>query len=221
MLRLTSNVIPAAFWYLIEVLTCDGLLPRVMKEVEGEIGTLVAGHVPKFNPGQLTSNALLQSIFAETLRLHVATLTTRTVKKDHTVGSCMLQKGQDIIISSNVEHMRQQWDTTSPSGVQPAREFYPDRFLSTPDGPNEKPVFSLDGRHGQWIPFGMGEHLCPGRHFARQEMIINAAMLLMIFDIELLTPKGWRPTNSFGRYGFGTQHPVEKVPFRVRRRHVV
>ncbi|KAF1941002.1 cytochrome P450 [Clathrospora elynae] len=215
---MTSNVIPASFWYLVEVLGSQQLQNRVLSEVDREIGPAIAGHLPKFDPATLTNNPLLQAVYAETLRLHIATLITRVVKKEHTVGSWLLAKGQDVMVASNVEHMHPQWDSTGADGDHPATDFWPDRFLTSPNGSSDKATFSLDGRQGQWIPFGLGEHLCPGRHFAKQEMIINAVVMLATFEMELTTPEGWRPANDFGRYGFGTQHPKEKVSFRIRRR---
>ena len=211
---LTSNVIPASFWFLVEVLASKDLKKRVQKEIEHETNRNAASGGQGL-VSRLTNNDLLQAVYAETLRLHVATLVTRTIKKEHTVGSWLLQKGQDVIVSSNVEHMHPQWDVEG----HPASGFHPDRFLQRSGNDDTKTkAFSLEGRQGQWIPFGLGEHLCPGRHFAKMEMLVNAAVILSTFDIELLTPEGWRPSNDFGRYGFGTQRAKEKVPFRVRRR---
>tara|TARA_R110002003_G_scaffold155_4_gene13685 strand:- start:1549 stop:2190 length:642 start_codon:yes stop_codon:yes gene_type:complete len=212
---MTSNVIPASFWYLIEVLASKDLIKDVRDEIEHEATASVAEGKQTIDPSRLTNNAMLQAVFAETLRLHVATLITRTVKKEHTVGSWLLQKDQTLIISSSVEHLDQQWDVPG----HPASEFEPRRFLLPAESGNgETKTFSLDSRRGQWVPFGLGEHMCPGRHFAKMEMIVNAAVMLTTFDFELLTPDGWRPRNDYARYGFGTQQPVEKVPFRIRRR---
>lgn len=192
----------------------EEVLDRVLQEINDE-GTLSCDHdlgTPDLN--RLTDNAFLQSVYAETLRLHVATLITRIAKKAHTVDSCLLQKGQIVMVSSNIEHFNPQWDSID----RPAAGFHPDRFLKQLDDHNQEVKFSLEGRQGQWIPFGFGEHLCPGRHFAKQEMIINAVVMLRMFEFQLLTPKGWRPSNDFKRYGLGTQQPKEQVPFRVRRR---
>ncbi|ORY17483.1 hypothetical protein BCR34DRAFT_596952 [Clohesyomyces aquaticus] len=70
----------------------------------------------------------------------------------------------------------------------------------------------------RWRQKVVGDHLCPGRLFAKQEMILNFAILVSVFDVELLSPKGWRPAENLDRYGFGSQQPKQKTPFRVRRR---
>jgi cytochrome P450 len=184
---------------MVEILACDGLLERVQNEIQ---------QYPTFNAFEITNNHLLQSICAEVLRLHVIVLITRTVKKPHHVNSWFLPKGQNITVSSNVEHFHEQWNAPN----HPSTEFWPERFL------NEEGKFSLEGRQAQWLPFGFGEHMCPGRHFAKQEMIINFVVLMSVYEIELLTPKAWRPEDSYARYGFGTQQPKAKVPFKIRRR---
>jgi cytochrome P450 len=217
---LTSNVIPASFWYLFEALSSEGLLDETRNELARTLGGPNAIFDDMFEPAKLTNNDLLQSIYAETLRLHVITLIVRTAKKEHNIGKWLFAKDQGLIVSSHVEHLNAQWD--SNDGQHPFTTFHPGRFLvQDQHTPGEQtPKFSMDGRQGQWIPFGLGEHMYPGRHFAKQEMIINFAVLVSAFDIELLTPKGWRPEDNLNSYGFGTQQPKQKTPSRVRRRMI-
>ncbi|KAF2878580.1 cytochrome P450 [Massariosphaeria phaeospora] len=246
---LATNVIPASYWYLVEVLAHSGLADRVRRETDKELGptttTISSKGVQEnaFLPAsnldarKLTANPLLQSIYAETLRLHVATLLIRTVKKAHSLGAWNLPHDESILVSSHVEHFGEQWDhqpdndsdssnTHDQQEHHPATQFWPERFLvpssssADEDHGDEKPPgvkfkFSLSGRQGQWLPFGLGEHMCPGRHFAKQEMILSASILLALFDVELRAPP---PANDFARYGFGTLGPKGKLPFRVRRR---
>lgn len=237
---LTSNVIPATFWYLFSVLATPNLLSRTRHEISKEMpqsSVFLASRATK-----LTSSSLLQAIYAETLRLNVITLITRTVKKETKVGPYLLRKGQNIMVSTHIEHLNPQWDVTTDDQLHRSTEFYPDRFLTIPErNPKSKPpipmayipeieqehlrdeyeaVFSLDGRQGQFLPFGIGEHMCPGRHFAKHQMIVTFAALVSRFDIELLTPEGWKPESDLSRYGFGTQGPKQKVEFRIRRRTV-
>ena len=56
-----------------------------------------------------------------------------------------------------------------------------------PDTDTEIPrKFTLNGRNRSWILYGGGSRACPGRHFAKQEILITVAMLLVEFDIEIL-----------------------------------
>jgi cytochrome P450 len=221
-------VIPASFWYLLEILRSDGLLERTQKEIKRLTNLKPGASIPDIDPVRITNNALLESIYAETLRLHVMSLITRSVKQEFKLSRWLFPKDNTVMISSNVEHMSPQWRASD--GKHSPEEFWADRFLVHPEeeqngkGPaednqrDESAEFSLEGRQGMWLPFGMGEHMCPGRHFAKQEVIINFVVLVWAFDLELLRPSGWHPADKMDRYGFGTQQPLEKTPFRIRRR---
>ncbi len=59
--------------------------------------------------------------------------------------------------------------------------------------------------------------MCPGRTFAKHEMLGSFAMLSSNFDIELLTSgQEIKPDMSF--FSIGTMPPKGKIPFRIRRR---
>lgn len=202
-----------------ETLRDADLFDRARKEINGAVKHGSKTSLPLFDSAKLTNNPLLQSIYAETLRLHVVTLITRSVKQDFSLNGWLFPKNRMVIMPGHVEHMSPDWN--SADGKHPYNEFWAERFIAS-DSRNENPqksaAFSLDGRQGMWIPFGLGEHICPGRHFAKQEMILNFAVLTSAFDFELSTPPGWRPDNSMDRYGLGTMHPKQKTPFRVRRK---
>lgn len=77
----------------------------------------------------------------------------------------------------------------------------------------------MEGLSGAWLPFGGGSRQCPGRNFAKQEIILSFALIATMFDIELLegTKKdSMQPDMKY--YGLGTLPPKGKVPFRIRRR---
>ena len=60
--------------------------------------------------------------------------------------------------------------------------------------------------------------MCPGRHFAKQEMIATFAMLCTAYDIELRTEEGFKPEPDLTYFPFGGLPPKGKIPFRIRRR---
>lgn len=80
-------MIPATFWFLLEVLRDKDLYHRVKAELDT---TRTANN--SFDPPKLISNPLLQSIYAEVPRLHTASMLTRTVKKAHNLDSWTLKQ---------------------------------------------------------------------------------------------------------------------------------
>lgn len=67
------------------------------------------------------------------------------------------------------------------------------------------PRFTLDGLAGSWISHGGGQRLCPGRQFAKQEMILPLASLVLASEFEL-------------RVRLGALRPSKYIPCKVRRR---
>ena len=56
-----------------------------------------------------------------------------------------------------------------------------------------EPRFSLKGLKDVYTAFGGGSALCPGRHFAEQEVLNTFARLALLYDIELEIPPAWEP----------------------------
>lgn len=75
--------------------------------------------------------------------------------------------------SSNPEHF------AKPDAFDPAR------FL-VDDPETGKMKFSTAGLTGKFFPFGGGHYMCPGRTFAKQEVLGAIAVLLLSFDIEFV-----------------------------------
>lgn len=82
----------------------------------------------------------------------------------------------------------------------------------------KKPRFSSEGLAGAWVPFGGGVRMCPGRFFAKNEMMAAFAMLCTNYDIDLLVPRDWRPEPDMNYFAIGALPPKGKIPFRIRRR---
>jgi cytochrome P450 len=125
------------------------------------------------------------------------------------------------------------WNQGTPQDAHSVEEFWPERFIVYPDAPHsgpvlkyterqaekvESPKFTLDGTAGSWLPYGGGARMCPGRHYAKAEMIMMTAMFLTAFDIELLTDKDSCIQHDLNYFMFGVMHPLGKIPARIRRR---
>ena len=55
--------------------------------------------------------------------------------------------------------------------------------MRDPSGPKK---FSLTGTSGKLFPFGGGKTMCPGRVFAKQEVLAAVAYILDKFEIEVV-----------------------------------
>lgn len=172
-----------------------------------------------FDWTSLCSEPLLQSVYAETLRLHVAIFILRSSdRKDVDIGGWHIPRNAAILVSSyNAQMSADDWITKDDPHVRPVSEFWPERFLLEPT-PKGDPTFSLKDRAGTWLPYGGGQRICPGRHFTKLEMISSLAIMLTLFDIEIFNVASKIPTNDTRGFGFGSMWPKEKMPVRMRRR---
>ncbi|KAL8672925.1 MAG: hypothetical protein Q9168_002631 [Polycauliona sp. 1 TL-2023] len=248
-----SNSVPAATWFLYEILQDPKLQKRVRSIISPTalhpvLEDTTRERVPTFDTPKLCSDALLQSLYAETLRLRVAVLVVREPARDNfSFRGWHIKKNEVLSISTRTEAMNQDiWNTGDDQDLHPLDTIWADRFIIDPEDPSSgplrlpkerrnkprvpaihvngqadarKPYFSMDGLSASWIPYGGGTSLCPGRHFAKQEIITTAAIMLEAYDFELMDADGKnRPQVDMSCFGFGTMPPDRPIPFRIRRR---
>lgn len=60
--------------------------------------------------------------------------------------------------------------------------------------------------------------ICPGRHFAKQELMAAIALLLRTFEFELVDPVAAAKLQPEVGSAFGTMMPDRVVSAKVRRR---
>lgn len=206
---LSSNVIPATGWMLMQILNPKGdptLYGRVMEDVKKaerpdgsiDIPTLISSH-------------LMQSVWTETLRLSTDVLVTRNLAADTTLPLdddnktfIKMKKGDSVFAPSWIsQHDPKTWSDDRA----PPEEFYADRFLfPDPEDPKQK-IFSMNGTTGKFFPFGGGRTICPGRVFAKQEGLGALAMILLRFEFDVLgfMDKDGNAMDQFP--GFANQYP--------------
>ena len=174
-----------------------------------------------FDCTNLCNEPLLQSVYAETLRLHVAIFILRSSERnDVDVRGWRIPRGAPILVSGyNAQMASEDWNPNNDPHIQPVKDFWAERFLQNP-GPDEDAAFCLKDRTSNWLPYGAGQRICPGRHFAKLEIISSLAIMLTLFDIEILDKAYRIPTNDMEGFGFGTLWPKEKMPIRIRRRKI-
>lgn len=185
---LSSNAIPATCWMLLHILNPHGppdLLPRVLAELK----------TAKLSSGDLSISVLcglplLASIFHEILRMYGDILLTREI---HQLLTLPLDENKEqprsISLSAESIVMAPTWlghyDPASwDAPDHPASEFYAERFLTT-SPETGKDVFTLNGRAGKFFPFGGGKSICPGRVFAKQEVLSAVGIVLTRFEFKV------------------------------------
>lgn len=174
----------------------------------------------EFHITTLVNSPRLQSVYAEVLRMRIALLLNRTpVHTEAQLGPWRLKRGQFIVMST--QHAAYDDEAWGPRRMQDGRypldQFWAERFLVQDEGGKEQ--FSLDGLSGAWIPYGGGGFMCPGRHFAKQEILGSVAIFQSYYELEVVDrPKGWLPRPDRRFYGVGAMPPAEPIPFRIRRR---
>ena len=179
---LGSNAIPAAGWMLMHLVNPQGeasLLGRVMEELETSEHDDGSLDIPT-----LIALPLLQSVYHEVLRLYVDVLVTRELKEDLTLP---LDDGEKrkVFLKKDTIVMAPSWLGHRDPALwvdPPYDQFYGERFLKT-DPETGKQVFTTSGTNGKFFPFGGGKTICPGRVFAKQEVLASVALVLLTYDI--------------------------------------
>ena len=197
-----------ATWYLIETLIDPTLKARVLKRVR------IARRPPAgisawptvLDRAQLEDDALLQSVYAETLRLHQAMVIFRFLSGDaYSLQGWRINRGESVAVSTRTAHLNPDvWNAGTPDDPHAVDRFWADRFIVHPDDPysgplkkqdhrsaaksasrsstkgssEKEPYFSLQGCHNSFLAFGGGRGMCPGRHFAKRVIMLTTAILL-------------------------------------------
>ena len=237
-----ANSVTAVFWTIFEVFKRPDLLSRVRSIAKAAAEARGEESESKI----LGDDPLLQSIFAEVTRLRVVGIIPRyTVGGDFQLGEWSIPEGSFLGLPSRAGAMnKDMWNAGSEEDPHPLHTFWADRFLIYPDDPSSGPLrqdkrqpeaslsrtgeettneprFSLKGLKDVYTAFGGGSALCPGRHFAKQEVLNTLARLVLLYDIELDIPPAWEPRMDPAFFPTGTLPPLDKVPFRIRKHRQV
>jgi cytochrome P450 len=87
------------------------------------------------------------------------------------------------------------------------------------DDKTAKPISHTPALQSYFFPYGGGSRICPGRHLAKQELLLAVAVMMREFEIELLDPVAARQAKPDMKvFPTGAMGPDRKLPIRIRRR---
>lgn len=181
------NTVPTTFFLLLHAFASSSLLQDIREELEQNAVTRgVDGRASLSLSAIRERCSLLESVYKETLRVHSENASARFIMEDTQLDSRFtLKKGSILLMPNSVLHR----DSNTWGDI----DFQPRRFLkldsvATNGAVDETGVTSSsDGSKrattAAYRPFGGGSTLCPGRHFAANEVLGLAAMIFWRFDI--------------------------------------
>lgn len=164
------NTAVTSFWIVLHVFARPSLLAEVRDELESCIGG--DEKTKTISVQRVKDNCeLLTSIYRETLRFESDTASTRAVMADTVLGDqYFLKKGSTLLVSGGAIHQ------LKPVWGDDVDEFNARRFIELTRSKELHPA--------AFRAFGGGSTLCPGRHFATNEILVFVAMILLRFDIK-------------------------------------
>ena len=138
---------PATFWLFWHMIRDRSLLTRATCEVNACCTTNTTD--PCFDIAKLCNQPLLQSSYAETLRMYVAVYIIRKPEyEDAQVLNYKIPKDKMIVVSSAMAHMDKRNWNLGVMDEHPVESFWAERFLSN-DGNTHRPssASSIDITH--------------------------------------------------------------------------
>ncbi|KAI1809745.1 cytochrome P450 [Poronia punctata] len=206
---LNGNTLPVATWALMEIIQDPVLMQAARKESMTAFRIDEKTNQRRIDTKTLLSLPLLSSIFMEVLRLHVSFNATRLVRSNAEIGGYRIDRGSLVQAPSQIAHMdADSWGTDG----HPAWEFWAWRHMKPVDE-DSKPTTKTKARTASYFPFGGGQAICPGRHFAKREVLMTIAMILVRFDIKFVEWTGSTssgPAENDGRYAGTAAMPPDR-----------
>ena len=214
-LALVANSSPTAFWTIFFIYSTPGLLDDIRREIDGIVVTNHEGReiIRSLDIKSLKERCpLLTSTFQETLRYGSIGTSVREVMEDTILdGQWLLKKGAMVQMPSRIIHK-------DPSLWGPdVEEFNPRRFMKDSEahrsGARKRPSPAC------FRAFGGGTTLCPGRHFATNEILALTAMFVLRFEMAPSAGGAWAmPTMDNSNMAVIIVQPDKDFEVEVSRR---
>ncbi|KAI1132917.1 cytochrome P450 [Nemania abortiva] len=211
------NATTSTFWILLQIFADPQLLCTVREEItqilRADDSNGKDAQQYRLSITDLKDRCpMLVAVYRECLRLGSDNYSTRMVKENTLLADrYFLKKGAVVQIAGGVIHADQSiWGDN-------VEDFNPGRFLE----PRQQ---SGTARQNQIHPaafraFGGGKTLCPGRHFAMNEILSLVSLVILMFDIE--APGGGKikvPRKNDGVLPVHILEPIAPVKVLISRR---
>jgi cytochrome P450 len=166
--------------------------PAVLAKLKAELHDRLQGNTP--DAEALQQLTYTRAVLSEAMRLRPpAGILIRKVSRDTEIDGYAFKAGSLAIFSIyNIHHHPDYW--------QQPEQFDPERFLTA-----EKRRFA-------YMPFGTGDRVCIGNHFALLETQLLLSMIVQHFDIQLVS------TDEVEIEMAVTVRPKGGIPVRLNRR---
>ncbi|KAI3332050.1 cytochrome P450 [Xylariaceae sp. AK1471] len=224
---LNGNTVPITAWAIIELIKDPSLFQAIREEALTAAVLNPTGQ-RQFDAQALVNLPLMQSLYVEVMRMHVSFNVTRKAVQTFAIDGYTIEIGSLVQTCSQIAHYEEDvWGTED----HPASEFWAWRHIKYVNEVDEhsgrvtrKAVFAMKGRPSSFFPYGGGYVMCPGRHFAKQEILLAIAIIISNYDIEFVEwvkPDGSqsvRPPQDDRRFaGFIAMHPDRDARIRLRQ----
>nr|GAT52239.1 cytochrome P450 [Mycena chlorophos] len=170
------NTATTTFWSVLQLFSRPDLLASVREELITSGAVVEDESVRRLNMDIIKNNCpIMLSVFRECLRVGSDNYSVRLVKQDTTLANkYFLRAGSVVQIAGGVMHA-----DTSIWGPD-ADAFDHRRFLK---GAGASTTTSTNVHPAAFRGFGGGKTLCPGRHFATNEILAFVAMIVSTFEL--------------------------------------
>lgn len=209
------NTAPAVFWTLLYIYSH----PAVLEAVRKEVGLIVTSEPKNSSSGKTwsldisnvkTDCPLLASTYQEVLRHRSMGTSVRQVMEDTVLdGKWLLKKDCMIQMPSRVIHKDPSlWGNDVDDFVP--RRFVKDETQKTSTG--KRPPATA------FRAFGGGSTLCPGRHFATNEILAVVTMFVMRYEMAPVSGSWEYPSTDNTNVAAVVMEPDSDVEVRIEPR---
>ncbi|OTB03618.1 hypothetical protein M426DRAFT_321542 [Hypoxylon sp. CI-4A] len=224
------NATTSTFWILLHLYADPALLATARQEVEAVLVLVLETSPDDAEKGGRQKHKLriadlrdtcptLVAVYRECLRLGSDTYSTRLVKQDYMLADrYFLKKNAVVQIAGGVIHADARiWGDD-------VAEFNHRRFLDNDNNSNNNNKKSQAKNSNAYHPaafraFGGGKTLCPGRHFAMNEILAFVALVVLQFDMKPAQGETIEvPRKNDGVLPVHILEPVRPVEVRILRR---